>query len=181
MLSDDQVNLCYRMTIDAQSLGLSTASTGTGSLQIWQISTDKTSKLLQDSVTWTSNKTVPAGVISLPTQNAANTVSLLREPTDSSGNPQISVAGLGVWQAVQPDAANACNLDMLNSTSGVASPTSNPGNTLGTGQAPPSTIISVAGDDAAKRLQCSGAARSRCRAECTADYRAAAEPGRHRQ
>ena len=70
MLSDDQVRLCYQMTVNAVSLGFATTS---GPLQIWQLSADKLSKQLQDSVSWASKTT--AGSVTLPAQNNTNTVS----------------------------------------------------------------------------------------------------------
>lgn len=138
MLSDDQVRLCFQLTVDATSLGFATTS---GTLQIWQVSSDKTSKQLQDAVTWASKATT--GAVTLPTQNASNTVSLLRQPVDAVGNPQVASATGGSWQAVMPDAANPCNLDIVSTTTPVASPSSNPGNQLGAGQEPPATIVSL--------------------------------------
>lgn len=142
MLSDDQVRLCYQVTVNAVSLGFATTS---GTLQVWQLSSDKASKQLQDSVTWAS-KTTP-GATTLPTQNSTSSVSLLRQPTDASGNPQVLAPGSGNWQAVMPDAANPCSLDIVNTATPVVSPASNPGNHLGIGQAPPATIVSLASDD----------------------------------
>jgi len=143
MLNDDQVRLCYQMILNSASLGFATTS---GTLQIWQISADKTVKQLQDSITWASKAT--PGAITLPAQNSANTVSMLRQPTDSLGNPQVAAPAGGTWQAVMPDAVNPCSLDIVNTSTPVVSPSSNPGNKLGTGQAPPSTIVNLASADA---------------------------------
>ncbi|HSX15937.1 MAG TPA: lamin tail domain-containing protein, partial [Candidatus Saccharimonadales bacterium] len=141
LLSDDQVRICYQVTLSSVSLGFSTTS---GTLQIWQVSADKTVKQLQDTVTWASKATT--GAVTLPTQNAANTVSELRQPTDSLGNPQVTTPAGGTWQAVAPDATNPCNLDIINTTTKLPSGSSNPGNQLATGQAPPSTIVTITND-----------------------------------
>src|SRR5690349_3864759 len=57
MLSDDQLRLCYQMTTNSVSLGFATTS---GTIQIWQMSADKMTKQLQDSVTWASKTTAGA-------------------------------------------------------------------------------------------------------------------------
>jgi len=143
MMSDDQVRLCYQMTIDSTSLGLATTS---GKLQVWQVASDGSSKQLQDQVSWT-NKANSTNPISLPTQNGGSTVSLLRQPTNAIGNLHLVSPGGGSWQAVAPDAANPCTLDIINTSTPVASPTNNPGNQLSVGEAPPSIIVSLASDD----------------------------------
>ncbi len=143
MLSDGQAQICYQMTLNSMSLGFATTS---GSLQIWQLSADKTTKSLQDSVAWASSKP-PAGAVLLPTQNSTGTVSSLRQPTDSLGNPQLLAPSGGTWQSVVPDSAHPCTLDILNTTTSTPSPSSNPANQLGTGQAPPSTIVNLASTD----------------------------------
>lgn len=142
MLSDDQARLCYQVTVNAVSLGFATTS---GTLQIWGLSSDKASKQLQDGVTWASKAT--AGAVMLPTQNGTSSVSLLRQPTDASGNPQVLSPSAGNWQAVTPDAANPCALDIVNTTTPAASPSVNPGIQLTIGQAPPATIVSLVSDD----------------------------------
>ena len=143
MMSDDQARLCYQMTIDSTSLGLATTS---GKLQVWQVAADGSSKQLQDQVPWT-NKANSTNPILLLTQNSGSTVSLLRQPTNTVGGPQVTSPGGGSWQAVVPDAANPCALDIINTSTPVASPTNNPGNQLSVGEAPPSTIVSLASDD----------------------------------
>jgi len=141
LLSDDQLQLCYQVTINAVSLGFATTS---GTLQVWQLSSDKTSKQLQDSVSWASKQT--AGAVTLPAQNDSNTVSLLRQPTAAVGGLQVASPGSGSWQAVVPDAADACVLDAVATQAPVTSAVTNPGIQLGVGQAPPATIISLAAD-----------------------------------
>jgi len=141
MLSDDQVRICYQLVLNSVSLGFSTTG---GTLQIWQVSADKTVKQLQDGVTWASKAT--AGAVTLPAQNSTSTVSELRQPTDGLGNPQVTVPSGGTWQAVAPDAAYPCNLDIVNTTTKLPSGSSNPGNQLTTGQAPPSTTVTIADD-----------------------------------
>ena len=142
MLSDDQVRLCYQVTVNAVSLGFATTS---GALQVWSLNADKTAKQLEDSVSW-ANK-VTTGAVTLPTQNSSGSVSLLRQPTDAAGGPQLTGPSAGGWQAVTPDVADPCVLDVVNTTTPVASPVVNPGNQLSIGQAPPATIISLVSDD----------------------------------
>lgn len=142
MVSDDQIRLCYQMTIAAESLSF--ATTG-GSLQVWQVSGDKTVKQLQDSVSW-ANKAAN-GIVALPTQNTANTVSLLRQPLAGNGGPQIAMASSGSWQAVAPDATNPCTLNTVATQTPLSSLGSNPGNTLGTGAPAPASIIHVNDDE----------------------------------
>lgn len=139
ILSDDQVKLCYQATIASTSLSLSTTS---GTLQIWHLNASKTNKELQDAVTWASKAS--AGAVTLPEQNSAGTVSLLRQPIDALGSPEVAAFGAGTWQAVQPDPANACNLQLVMSGTSAPTPTANPGNRLGIGPLAPSTIVSLA-------------------------------------
>lgn len=138
MLSDDKTQLCYQMTVDSVSLGFSTTG---GSFQVWQVTGNGATKTLEDSVSWTS-KSGSTNPQSLPSQNADNTVSLLRQPVDSSGNPQVATPGDGSWLAVQPGAA-ACSLETVVSDS-IPTPIANPGNQLLPSLAPPVTIIPAA-------------------------------------
>lgn len=139
MLSDDQVRLCYQMIVDATSLSLTTTS---GSLQIWNVSTDGMSKSLQDRVSWASK--AAAGAVTLPSQNSDNAVSLLRQTTDPA-NLMVAVPGDGTWQTVQPDPANPCALQTVANVP-VAPPT-NPGNQLELGAVVPGSIVNLASDD----------------------------------
>src|SRR5512146_1573644 len=106
MVNDDSLTLCYRLTVDSVSLGLSSTA---GMVEVSAISQNRPGGLvlpvLQDYVGW--SKTVAAGAQTLP---SGGTAFLERRPVDEQNGPIINVAGGGSWQAVQPDPANACNL-----------------------------------------------------------------------
>lgn len=127
MLSDDQVRLCYQMTINSVSLGLATSI---GTLQIWHLSADKSTKTLQDNVSWTKS----------------DQYSRLRQPTDLYGDPQVLSPGSGSWIDVQPDPNNSCVLQAVVGGANVTTPSANPSNQLLPGELPPAVFVNASDD-----------------------------------
>lgn len=141
MLNDDSLLLCYRLTVDSISLGLSSTSGFIEVLSAGQASPGgPVSPIVQDYVGW--SKSAASGAQTLP----ANASAFLRRlPVGDGGEPVIAQAGSGAWQAVRPDDGNPCNLV----TDG-ATPTEV---TIGAGQLfaadePPATIIAMDGSAA---------------------------------
>jgi hypothetical protein len=139
MVNDDALLLCYRLTVDSTSLGLSST---TGLVEVLGFNQSgpggSVVPTLQDYVGW--SKTAAAGAQTLPSNPNAF---LQRQPVDSHNNPNIMSAGSGSWQSVQPDGANPCNL-----VTNAANPTGVPTgmNQLLPGTEPAATIINVAAD-----------------------------------
>lgn len=138
MINDDDLLLCYKMTVDSVSLGLSSTS---GLVQVLGLnqgtSGGAVAPLLEDYVGW--SKSAATGAQTLPTNTSAF---LQRRPVDSSNNPIVTVAGTGSWLAVQPDTTNPCNL--VTATSGSTPVAVTTGlNTLLPSTEPPVTIINV--------------------------------------
>jgi len=138
MVNDSSLLLCYQLSIESVSLGLSSTA---GMVQILGSSQSSPGgaviPILQDYVGW--SKTAATGAQTLP----ANTNAFLnRQPVNSSQDPIVTTPGAGSWQTVQPDANNACNLV---TSSGLPVPT-------GLGQLlpstePPVTIANLSDDD----------------------------------
>lgn len=106
MVNDSALLLCYQLTIDSVSLGLSSTAGLVEVLGFNQASPGSSvSPVLQDYVGW--SKTAATGAQTLPTNLNAF---LLRQPADVKNNPTIVSPGSGSWQTVQPDTANACDL-----------------------------------------------------------------------
>jgi hypothetical protein len=106
MVNDGTLLLCYQLTVDSVSLGLSSTAGLVEVLAFNQSSPGgSVNPVLQDFVGW--SKTAASGAQTLPTNNNAF---LQRQPVDTANNPAVNVAGSGSWQTVQPDATNACNL-----------------------------------------------------------------------
>lgn len=106
MVNDSSILLCYQLTIDSQSLGLSSTA---GMIQVMSHSQLSPGggvlQVLQDYVGW--SKTAASGAITLP----ANTSAFLqRQPLDNRNNPAVSAPGAGSWLNVQNDATNPCKL-----------------------------------------------------------------------
>lgn len=106
MVNDDALLLCYQLTVDSTSLGLSSTA---GMVEVLSFNQNgpggSVTPGLQDYVGW--SKTAASGVQTLPTSTSAF---LQRQPVDSKNNPNIAAAGAGSWQSVQPDSANPCSL-----------------------------------------------------------------------
>jgi hypothetical protein len=106
VVSDDAVFLCYQLTIDSVSLGLSSTAGLVEVLAFNQTSPGgSVVPVLQDYVGW--SKTSTGGAQTLPSNAAAF---LQRQPVDAQNRPVVSAPGSGSWQAVQPDPNNACGL-----------------------------------------------------------------------
>lgn len=105
-VNDSSLLLCYRMTIDSQSLGFSSTAGYLGVLSLSQNGAGGSlTPTLQDYVSW--SKTAASGAQTLP----ANTSAFFqRQPPNEEGNPIVDKVGAGSWLAVQPDSMNACNL-----------------------------------------------------------------------
>jgi|GEM_PF-592078 len=142
LVNDSSLLLCYQLTIDSVSLGLSSTAGMVEVLALNQnsVGSSVTPQLL-DYVSW--SKTAVSGAQTLPTNSNAF---LQRQPVDSQNNPAVTAPGSGSWQAVQPDPANACSLVTGNS--------SGPTTAVATGLSqllpatePPATILGAAGTD----------------------------------
>jgi Lamin Tail Domain len=140
MVNDGVYTLCYQLSVDSVSLGLSSTAGLVEVVAFDQSSPGgSVSPVLQDYVGW--SKIAAAGAQTLP----ANTSAFLqRQPVDAANNPAVSTAGLGSWLAVQPASGNACNLINSSNLNNVAT---------GFGQLlpavePAATIISADDDSA---------------------------------
>lgn len=106
MVNDSSLLLCYQLTVDSVSLGLSSTA---GLVEVLAFSQanpgSPVTPALQDYVGW--SKTAAAGAQTLPTSTSGL---LQRLPVDSGHNPLVNAPGAGSWQSVQPDSSNACNL-----------------------------------------------------------------------
>jgi len=106
MVNDSSLLLCYQLTVNSISLGLSSTAGLVEVLAFNQTSPGgSVTPVLQDYVGW--SKTITAGAQTLPSNTNAF---LQRQPLDVHNNPAINAPGAGSWQTVQPDATNACNL-----------------------------------------------------------------------
>lgn len=148
MVNDGTLLLCYQLTVDSVSLGLSSTA---GLVEVLAFNQDSpgssVNPVLQDYVGW--SKTAASGAQTLP----ANTNAFLqRQPVDSTNNPAVDVAGSGSWQSVQPDAGNACNLVGGSTGSGVIATgltqllpsTEPPATILAAGNSPAATVAPTA-------------------------------------
>ncbi len=139
MVNDSALLLCYQLTVDSASLGLSSAA---GLVEVLAFNQSNpgsaVAPALQDYVGW--SKTATTGAQTLP----ANTNAFLqRLPVDMHNNPSIIAPGTGSWQTVQPDPANACNL--ITGSTGLAAQTGL--NQLLPSSEPPATIVNLSADD----------------------------------
>ncbi|HSX45941.1 MAG TPA: lamin tail domain-containing protein [Candidatus Saccharimonadia bacterium] len=105
MVSDSSQLLCYQLTVDSVSLGLSSTA---GMVEVLAYNQSgpggSATPVLQDFVGW--SKTAAAGAQTLPSN--ANAF-LERQPVDSKNNPVITTPGSGSWQGVQPS-SDGCSL-----------------------------------------------------------------------
>jgi hypothetical protein len=140
MVNDSALLLCYQLTIDSVSLGLSSTAGFVEVLAFNQTAPGSSvTPVLQDYVGW--SKTASGGAQTLP---ASTNAFLQRLPVDNKNNPLVSSPGVGSWQSVQPDAGNACNL--VGAGSSGSSPVQTGLNQLLPATEPPVTIISLADD-----------------------------------
>lgn len=106
MVNDDSLLLCYQLTVDSVSLGLSSTAGMVEVLAFSQAAAGKSvAPELLDYIAW--SKTAANGAQTLPANSDAF---LQRLPVDAQNNPDIADPGSGTWQNVEPDAANPCNL-----------------------------------------------------------------------
>jgi hypothetical protein len=139
MVNDSALMLCYQLTVDSVSLGLSSTAGMVEVLAFSQLSPGgSVVPVLQDYVGW--SKTTATGAQTLPTNTSAF---LMRQPVDNGGNPVVDSAGTGNWQTVQPDPNNACNLVTATGFSSVTSGLSQ----LLPPTEPPATIVNLAEPD----------------------------------
>lgn len=118
LVNDNQMLLCYQLTVNAVSLGFSTVA---GLIQILTLSQSSpgssASPVVQDYVGW--SKTAVSGAQTLPANVDAT---LIRQPVDVGNNPIVNTPGSGTWLSVQPDTSNTCNFVISASpTVGIAS------------------------------------------------------------
>lgn len=106
MINDNAMLLCYRLTVDAVSLGFSSTAGMISVLSLEQTSSGGiVTPAVLDYVGWSKTQTSSAQV--LPT--GADSF-LQRQPADFAGNPNITFPGSGSWQAVKPSSDNPCDL-----------------------------------------------------------------------
>lgn len=102
LVSDGALFVCYKMTVNAVSLGFSTTA---GMVQVLRLSQTTpgglVSSTLIDSVAWT--KTAASGAQTLPTA----TTDFLQRVWPVAG---VKTAGGGSWQIVHPVATESCDL-----------------------------------------------------------------------
>jgi hypothetical protein len=105
-INDSEMPLCYKVTVNSLSLGLSSTAGFIEVLAINQpnVGMGVTPSLL-DFVSW--SKTAVAGVQTLSSNSNAF---LLRQPVDTTNNPLVTSPGGGTWLPVQYDAAAPCKL-----------------------------------------------------------------------
>lgn len=139
MVSDGTLLLCYRLTIDSVSLGLSSTAGLVEVLAFNQSSPGgSVTPVLQDYVGW--SKTAATGAQTLP---ASTNAFLERQPVDAQNNPAVTAPGTGTWQTLQPDANDVCNLVAVGGTSGSATVQTGLSQLLPASE-PPATIVSLA-------------------------------------
>jgi hypothetical protein len=139
MVNDGVYTLCYQLSVDSVSLGLSSTAGLVEVVGFDQASPGSSvSPVLQDYVGW--SKTAVAGAQTLPSNVNAF---LQRQPVDAANNPAVTAPGVGSWQSIQPDAGNACNLISSTNSSTVTTGL----NQLLPSAEPLATILSVTNPD----------------------------------
>lgn len=138
MVNDSALLLCYQLTINSVSLGLSSTAGLVAVQAVHQAGPGGSiTPVLQDYVGW--SRTTAVGAQTLPANVNAF---LLRQPVDDQNNPAIAVPGAGTWQTVQPDQGNPCE---LLTASGVPGSVATGLNQLLPATEPPATIITSSG------------------------------------
>ena len=101
MVNDDALLLCYRLTIDSVSLGLSSTA---GRVEVLDFG-GPALPILQDYVGWSKKAATDAQTLPENTDGF-----LQRTPTDANNDPLVTAPGDGSWQSVKPDSTNPCEL-----------------------------------------------------------------------
>lgn len=141
-VNDGTQLLCYQLTVESATLGLSSTAGLVELLEFNQPSPGSSViPSLQDYIGW--SKTAAAGAQTLPANTNAF---LVRRPLSGANNPNVTAPGSGSWQSVQPDPANPCNLV---DTDASASPAANSFGALLPATQPPVTIVSLADNQTA--------------------------------
>jgi hypothetical protein len=139
MINDGTLQLCYQLMVDSVSLGFSSVA---GLVEVLALNQNtpgsSAAPSLQDYVGW--SKTAAVGAQTLPTSTSGF---LVRQPVDALNNPQISAAGSGTWQPVQPATGDACSL-VSASVGDESSPVASGLDQLLPATEPPAAIISLA-------------------------------------
>lgn len=137
MVNDDSLLLCYRLTVDSMSLGLSSTA---GFIEV--VSSDQSgpgapvTSTVEDYVGW--SKKAAAGAQTLP---AGAGEFLQRLPVSAGGDPVVETPGAGSWQTVHPDTDDPCQLVGADSGAGGSAPVSTGMGQLLSPAEPPATII----------------------------------------
>ena len=143
MVNDAGLMLCYQLTVQSESLGLSSTA---GMIQLLALEQGGTgqavSTQLQDYVAW--SKTAASGAQTLPSNTSAF---LRRLPLDEAYNPAVEHPGAGSWQTVQPDPSNPCGLVTSSGT-----PVLSGQMPLLPATEPPATIVNIAEDSGAPSI-----------------------------
>jgi hypothetical protein len=138
MVNDGALLLCYQLTINSVSLGLSSTA---GLVEVLAFNQSgpggPASPVLQDYAGW--SKTAALGAQTLP---ASTSAFLQRQPVDAANNPLVTTPGAGSWLSVQPDNTNPCNL-VGTGSSGIT-PIQTGVNQLLPSTEPPATIAELA-------------------------------------
>lgn len=104
MVNDGALLLCYQLTINSVSLGLSSTAGMVEVLALNQSAPGGSAvPVLQDYVGW--SKTAAPGAQTLP---ASANAFLQRQPADADGNPVVGAPGAGSWLSVQPGSEDPC-------------------------------------------------------------------------
>lgn len=141
MVNDASLLLCYRLSIESVSLGLSSTAGMVEVLAFNQTSPGSSVvPVLQDYVGW--SKTAASGAQTLPTNTNAF---LQRLPVDVTNNPSVMSPGAGSWQSAQPDPNNACNL--ISGSSSGSTPVPSGLSQLLPSTEPPVTVVGQVIDD----------------------------------
>jgi hypothetical protein len=140
MVNDGVYTLCYQLSVDSVSLGLSSTVGMVEVLAFDQANPGgSVAPVLQDYVGW--SKTAAPGAQTLPPGTNAF---LQRQPVDAANNPAITAPGAGSWQSVQPDPSDIC--DLVSGVNGGAPVATGLGQLLPSTE-PPATILSLSADE----------------------------------
>ncbi len=137
MVNDDTLLLCYQLTVDSVSLGLSSTA---GRVEVLAFdgsdSNGSAAPILQDYVSW--SKKDADGAQTLPEDTDTF---LQRQPVDADDNPLVKSPGDGSWQSVRPDGSDPCNLVAAGSSAEDAAPVPTGLDQLLPPGEPPATIL----------------------------------------
>lgn len=136
-VNDGLISPCSQMTVNSVSLGFSSTA---GMAQIIRLSQaggvgTPVFHTIDDFVAWSnSSKNLPVGVQLMPSQPSSL---LVRQPTDTQGNPIILAAGMGTWLSAQSDADNPCKLMTIGTSPAQINSATNQGAQLLAANPPP--------------------------------------------